>query len=127
LARIGIGAITPAVATIDLFVGVHEEHHHGQIEIEVEQIDISVIDRWGSHANERVSQISNAFQTNNLLVKFIAVPSRDAAEDDHQRPIRLAGRHPCLIVVEGPAIFAGDFIILRKRVGNRQSANEQTE
>ena len=88
-----------------MLFGVKEEHHHRQIEVEVEQVDVGVVDGRLPHTDELVGQILDPFQTNNLLVKFIALPSRDAAKHQHQRAVRFAGQRPGLVIVEQPAMI----------------------
>jgi hypothetical protein len=100
-------SIAPAVAAVDVFIRIQKEDHHRQIEIELKQIQVDAVQPRQSDAHKLVGDALEPFQTNNLLVEFNAVPSRDAAEDDHQRTIRLSRLPFGLAVVEDPAVHAG--------------------
>jgi hypothetical protein len=90
-----------------VFIRIQKEDHHRQIEIELKQVQVDAVQPRQSDAHKLVGDALESFQTNNLLVKFNAIPSRDAAEDDHQRTIRLSRLPFGLVIVEDPAVFAG--------------------
>ena len=68
-------------------------------------MNVRIIDGRLANTDKLLRQILDAFQTNNLLVKFVAGPSRDAAEDHHHGAVRPLGERFCLVVVEHPAML----------------------
>ena len=122
--------VTAAVTTVDLFIGIQKEHHHGQVKVERKQFKIDAINVGQADAYELVGDVLNSFQTNNLLVKLEAVPSRDAAKDDHHRPIRFSSMLPAFLVaghpskLQGRSTVLGNPVPLGRNVRGLQSGNQ---
>lgn len=61
-----------------------------------------------------VGDVLDPLQTNNLLVEFKTVASRDTAYNDHQRATDLFRSLLGLVVVQDPAMFAGESTVIAK-------------
>lgn len=103
MSSIGIRCVAPAVAAVNLPIAAHQKDHHGQIVVESKDREIDVLHVRQTDTYKFVGDVFDVFETNNLLVEIEAVASGDAAQDDHQRPIRPAGNFLGLVVVELPA------------------------
>jgi hypothetical protein len=74
-----------AVPRVDSFVGAKKEDHECQVEIEIKYPEIRLLNPCQANANELVSNVFDFFQTDNLPVKFFAVPSGNASKNNHDR------------------------------------------
>ena len=83
IARVGPFRIAAAESAVDFPRRVHQKRGPGQIVIEFKQIQIGAGDADQTNADELVREIVDFFQTDNLQVKLLAVPSRIAAKNHH--------------------------------------------
>jgi hypothetical protein len=91
LSFIGAFAVAPAIAAVDFLILVQEEDHESEVVIELKQVQVHAVDTRQPNPHELVGDLADAFQTDNLPVKFSAIDSRHAAKHHH----------------EGHAIFVG--------------------
>jgi hypothetical protein len=125
-------AVAPAVTPVDLFLRVQEKNHECQIVIELKKAQVRPIDARQPYPNEFVGEILNAFQTNNLFVKLLAIRSRDATKNDHQWFAGLTGDLLGLPVIAQPAfpgrrLFGQSSPPLRRHGTARQRGNRQSD
>src|SRR5262249_52394439 len=106
LAIVGIDGVAAAVTAVHLAGFVEEEHHQGQIEVELEQAQIHALDPGQAHAHKVVGDAFDALETDNLPVKLKAVNSRHAANDDHEGFARFARLLLALGEAGQPAVTA---------------------
>ena len=83
LPRTGVVRIAASVSTVDLLIGTEEEDHHCQIKIKLEQVQVDPFNPRQADSYKLFGDVSDFFQTNNLLVKLCAGRSRHTSQDDH--------------------------------------------
>jgi hypothetical protein len=89
LAVVGVPGVAAAVAGIDFALGVEKEHDEGEVVVELKQIQVEIVDARQPNADELVGGVFDSLETDNLPVEIIAVNSRHAAQDRHERLARL--------------------------------------
>src|SRR5262249_44260371 len=119
---------------VNFLVGIEEEHHEGEVVIELEEVQIEVVDARQADANELISQLFDLLQTDNLPVENVAIDSRHTAQDDHQGFAGLPRLCPALVEAEGPAVLEGILLAgsslsleltLRPRANQRQTPQSE--
>jgi hypothetical protein len=96
--------VSPAIASIHFALTVQEKDHHRQVIIELEQIEIDIVQARQPDANEFVSEVLDAFETDNLPVKLPAGNSGIAAQDHHERFAVFLRPGLALLQAENPAV-----------------------
>src|SRR5581483_10269395 len=87
------GRIAAAVTPQDVLLRSDEEAHPGQVVIEVEKSEIDTAHARDPHQHELPSHVGDLLvQTSHLPVKYVAVRSVLATEDDEERLAFLASR-----------------------------------
>jgi hypothetical protein len=127
--RFGVPGVATSITAVNMLIGIQEEHHHGHVVIEFKQIQIDAGNFGPPDADELICEVLYLFKTNNLLVKFKTITSRDAAKDNHQRPVRRAGLANGLCVIERPAIFDcfRPVVVIAAVLSERTSADERDD
>jgi hypothetical protein len=74
-----------AVAAVDLLVGVQEEAVPGQVEVEIEEVEVEAGDPVEPDQDELFGDVGDLLQTNNLFVKRFRVRSGHSPEDEEDR------------------------------------------
>ena len=109
--RFGIRVISAAVPGVDTVLGVHEERHPGQVEFELEQVQVDAIHRLDADTDKLAGQPSHlGVTTDNLPVKIVAGLSAFAPEDDEHWLASPLGQLATLLVVVDPVDQAIDFL-----------------
>ena len=87
--------------------------------IEVENVQVDARDLHEAHPDESVGEVSDFFQTNNLLVPLMTVPSGIATKHEEERFARLPCRRLGAIEVRVPAELPRGLRGLRLRESGR--------
>ncbi len=125
VARVGSLWVAAAESAVDFPVGVQEKCRPGHVVIELEQAQVSAGDANQAHADELVGEVLDLFQTDNLPVKLVAIPSRIAAEDHHHRLARLLRLHACRLQRGMPTLLRGN--LAGRALGVHQPGRRQSE
>ena len=100
---VGRRSVSTAEAAIDFLMAVHEERGPSQIVIEIKYVQVHAAHVRNAEQDELLGEGSNFFvETNNLLVKPLAVGSPLSPEHDEQRLILAQGLGPGLSRVLQP-------------------------
>lgn len=91
LAVIGIFGITAPITGIDPFVRIQEKDHESQVVIELEQVQVRLLNAGEANLDKPFRLFANFFETDNLPVKFVAIRSGHATEDQHHGFAQFAG------------------------------------
>jgi hypothetical protein len=125
LACVGIFRVPSSVPGVNPFLRVQEEDHKRQVVIEIEQIQVQLVDARQPDPDELVGNIFEAFQTDNLPVKFQARRSRHAAYDDHERFAALSRQVFALLKTGNPSVLGG-LLVPASRL-SQQTRNGQSD
>ncbi len=87
--RIGALGVSATETAVNQAVGVQEKRGPRQIVVEVEDIEVGAGDAHQTNPHESVGHLGDFFQTNNLLVPLIAIPSGITAKHEKNRLARL--------------------------------------
>jgi len=124
-AALGAGGVAAAVAGVDFLVGVQKEDHEGQVVIELEEAQVGEVDAREANADELFGLGLDLVETDNLPVKFMAVRSGDAAEDDHEGLAGAAGGVEASLVAGQPAVLGAGLAAAAAGLGGGQRRGEQ--
>ena len=109
--RFGIPVISATVPGVDMVFGVHEERHPGQVEFELEQVQVDAVHRLDADTDKLVGQPSHlGVTTDNLPVKIVAGLSAFTPEDNEHRLASPLGQLATLLVVVGPVDQSIEFL-----------------